>query len=109
MKPSLQPEAGNALSAERYQTLLRVSQAIGSHRDPKELFGVLANELRQVIQFDGIGVVQFDEAGNKIKWHLAEKSRRSGTVNFAEVGPQEAVTWLVYQNQQPVVVCSVHE
>src|SRR5712692_835218 len=109
MKPSLQPEAGNALSAERYQTLLHVSQAIGSQRDPKELFGVLANELRQVIQFDGIGVVQFDEAGNKLKWHLAEKCSESGTVTSTQVGPEDAMTWWVYQNQQPVVVCSVHE
>jgi len=95
--------------ADRYGTLFRVSQAIGSHRDPKELFGVLANELRQVVQFDAIGVVQFDEASNKVKWCLAEKCSESGSVTSSQVGPEDAMTWWVYQNQQPVVVSSVDE
>jgi hypothetical protein len=42
--------------AVRYETLVRVSQAIGAHGDLKELFGVLANELHRVVQFDFIGV-----------------------------------------------------
>ena len=56
----------------RYEALIRVSQAIGVHRDPAELFKVLSDELRNVIKFDSIGVVQYDEAGNEIAWRLAE-------------------------------------
>ena len=29
----------------RFETLVHVYQAIAAHRDPKELFGVLVNEL----------------------------------------------------------------
>ena len=42
--------------AVRYETLVRVSRAIGAHGDLKELFGVLVDELHRVVQFDFIGV-----------------------------------------------------
>ena len=45
----------------RYEALVRVSQAIAAHRDPAELFQVLTDELRKVIKFDAIGIVQYDE------------------------------------------------
>jgi hypothetical protein len=32
----------------RFETLVRVSQAIAAHRDPKELFGVLVDDNRAV-------------------------------------------------------------
>jgi len=44
-----------------YETLVRVSRAIGTHGDLKELFGVLANELQRVVQFDFIGVSLRDD------------------------------------------------
>jgi hypothetical protein len=42
--------------AMRYETLVRVSRAIGAHRDLKELFGILMDELHEVVQFDFVGV-----------------------------------------------------
>ena len=50
------------LLSDRYEALIRVSQAIGAHRDPQDLFRAMATELRRVIQFDGIVVAQYDEA-----------------------------------------------
>lgn len=44
------------LLANRYEALFRVSQTLSTYRDPKELFHVLASELRSVIQFDFIVV-----------------------------------------------------
>ena len=55
------------LLSDRYEALIRVSQAIGAHRDPQDLFRAMATELRRVIQFDGIVVAQYDEAsGDKV-------------------------------------------
>jgi hypothetical protein len=45
--------------AARYEALIRVSQAVSALREPKQLFEVLVNELRRVIEFDGIGVAQY--------------------------------------------------
>ena len=56
----------------RYETLFRVSQAISSQRDPKELFSQLRKELRQVVQFDGLGIAQYDEVTKRVQWHVSE-------------------------------------
>jgi hypothetical protein len=51
----------------RYEALIRVSRAIHTHRDPKELFRVLAGELRQAVEFDFIGLFLYDEGSNTIQ------------------------------------------
>src|SRR5207302_7896887 len=88
----------------RYEALIRVSQAIGVHRDPAELFRVLMDELRSVVKFDSIGVVQYDEAGNEIAWHLAEKCKEMTDRPCNELPQEESIPWWVYQHQQALVI-----
>ena len=88
----------------RYEALIRVSQAIASHRDPEELFEVLRKELSSVVKFDSVGVVQYDEAGNEIAWHLAEKCKEMRDRPCEEIPKEETITWWVYQNQHAVVI-----
>ena len=66
------------LLSDRYEALIRVSQAIGAHRDPQDLFRAMATELRRVIQFDGIVVAQYDEASHEIVWHTCQLCDRKG-------------------------------
>src|SRR5580704_16312144 len=40
----------------RYETLIRVSNVIGTYRDQHELFRMLVRELHQVVRFDYVGV-----------------------------------------------------
>jgi formate hydrogenlyase transcriptional activator len=104
-----QVEARQSL-AERYEVLIGVSQAISAFRDPKQLFRALAAELRRVVQFDGIGVVQYDASGNMVKWHLDERCPKCDEAPAPELAREETPTWWVYQNQQPFVVAAVdHE
>jgi formate hydrogenlyase transcriptional activator len=98
-------DAEQSVSA-RYEALFGVSQAISAYRDPTELFRALADELRKVVQFDGIGVVQYDAAGNKTKWHLGVKCPQSEGSSYPELPREETITWWVYQNQQPFVTGS---
>jgi formate hydrogenlyase transcriptional activator len=93
--------------AARYEMLLRIAQAIGIYREPRELFRAFARELCSVVHYDGIGVLQFDEAGNKIKWHLHQKCGDSDGVSSSQVGPEDEMFVWAYQNQQPVLVSAV--
>jgi formate hydrogenlyase transcriptional activator len=88
----------------RYEALIRVSQAISAHRDPEKLFPALADELREIIHFDSIGIVQYDEAGNEVEWHLAEKCKEMGDERCRELPQDETITWWVYQHQEAVVI-----
>src|SRR3989454_6525588 len=98
-----------ALSAARYEALIRLAQAISAHRDPEELFCLLATELRQVVKFDAIGVAQYDEAANRVRWHLAERCSQPGFVFPPDLPPEETMTCWVYQHQEPLLIPSVDE
>src|SRR5260370_40920165 len=93
-----------ALSAGRYEALIRVAQAICAHRDPKDLFCVLARELRQVIKFDGIGVAQYDEATKKMHWRVAERCHPPAAVLSTEFDPAETIPYWWYKHQQPLLI-----
>jgi formate hydrogenlyase transcriptional activator len=88
--------------AARYQSLIRVAEAIRAHRDPQELFHLLATELSHVVQFDAIA--QFDEAANKIHWHLCRGCEQTGAPSPADAEREGTIPWWVYRHQKPVVI-----
>jgi hypothetical protein len=98
MGPPTQVASKTSLAA-RYEALFRVSQAISAQRDPKDLFCVLARELRHVIRFDGIGVAQYDEAAKQVRWHVAERCSQPFTP--LESPSEETMACWVYKNQKP--------
>jgi formate hydrogenlyase transcriptional activator len=106
---SLSEVSSDYLLSERYNALIRVSQAIGAHRDPKDLFAALATELHQVIQFDGIVVAQYDEAANEIVWHACQTCPQEGTVSPPGAPAEETITKWVYDRQKPLVIPSLSQ
>src|SRR3954463_15920007 len=54
--------------AARYESLIRLAGGVRSHHDGRELFELLARELRRVVPFDAIA--QYDDGPNKVNWHI---------------------------------------
>src|SRR3984957_449504 len=94
------PRAAETL-APQFESLIRLAEAIRCRPDQKDLFQLLADELRQVVPFDAI--CQIDHAGNKINWHFSEvcDSKISG---ISEIPKEESVGWWVDRAQQAVVL-----
>jgi formate hydrogenlyase transcriptional activator len=106
----LSPSVGNdseILSAPmletRCETLVRVSQAIAAHGDPKELFSVLANELHRVVQFDFIGVSLRDKNSDTFQNYFIDMTSRSELVPEEKLAPDETLTRWVYERQEPLL------
>ena len=106
----LSPSVGNdseILSAPmletRCETLVRVSQAIAAHGDPKELFSVLANELHRVVQFDFIGVSLRDKNSDTFQNYFIDMTSRSELVPEEKLAPDETLTQWVYERQEPLL------
>jgi formate hydrogenlyase transcriptional activator len=89
--------------ATRYQSLVGVSNAIGTHRDPKELFSVLVRELHRVVPFDYIGVTIHDEKSNTFHRHSIDAKTEAAIPPDPELTMEESDAWWVYQNQEPLV------
>src|SRR6266851_4060433 len=95
---------GSRLSAAtRFESLVRVSNAIGTHRDPQELFGALVRELHSVVQFDYIGVSIRDEKSNTFHRHSIDAETEAVIPPDPELPMEESDAWWVYQNQEPLI------
>jgi formate hydrogenlyase transcriptional activator len=89
--------------ALRYETLVRMSRAIGAHRDLKELFGILMDELHGVVQFDFIGVSLRDQDSDKFQNYFIDMASRSEFVPEEQLMPEETLTLWVYEQQEPLL------
>ena len=87
----------------RYETLIRVSNAIGTYRDPKDLFRALVGELHRVVQFDHVGVSVYDEKSNTFQRHFLDAVTEAAIPPDPELAMEESDAWWVYQNQEPMV------
>src|SRR5579863_3479063 len=104
--PLQQVESG---LAQRFEALIRVSQAIGAHRDPKQLFAALAIELHRVVEFDGLVIAQYDRVTGRISWHSLEISGRPGVVIPPDFPAEETISKWVFDHQQPLVISSIDQ
>jgi formate hydrogenlyase transcriptional activator len=97
--PALTVAEADQSTAQRYESLIRIANSIRAGKEPRELFAVLAHELSRVIQFDGIA--QFDEASNKINWHLGTECRKPDH-SPSEINRDETLAAWVYREQKTV-------
>jgi PAS domain S-box-containing protein len=108
LRPEAEPELQQSVLA-RHEALFRVSRAINVYRDPKELFKVLAIELRHIVDFDFIRVSLYDEAANKLHNAVLETLEGPGFVIPVDFPAEETITWWVYHHQEPVLILSRDE
>ena len=87
----------------RYETLIRVSQAISTQQDCRELFHALATELRRVVQFDYINVSLNDGATNRMCCHVMEAGDPPQAIPLPPGLEPELSRW-VYENQRPLII-----
>jgi formate hydrogenlyase transcriptional activator len=90
--------------AMQYETLVRVSRAIGAHRDLKELFGILMDELYGVVQFDLIGVSLRDQDSDAFQNYFIDMTSRSELVPEEKLTLEETLTLSVHERQEPVLM-----
>ena len=90
--------------AMQYETLVRVSRAIGAHRDLKELFGILMDELHGVVQFDLAGVSLRDQDSDAFQNYFIDMTSRLELVPEERLTPEETPTSWVYERQEPLLM-----
>src|ERR1700733_1502227 len=95
---------GSRLSAAtRFESLVGVSNAIGTHRNPQDLYSALVRELHRVVRFDYIGVSIRDEKSNTFHRHFVDAEIEAAITPDTELAMEEYDAWWVYQNQEPLV------
>jgi transcriptional regulator with GAF, ATPase, and Fis domain len=90
-------------AATRYEWLVGVSNVIGTHRDPKELFSALARELHRVVTFHYVGVFIHDKTSNTFHDHFVDAETEAVVPRDPDLVMEDTDAWWVYHSQQPRV------
>jgi formate hydrogenlyase transcriptional activator len=101
--PVLETESHQSTAA-RYESLIRIAAAVRSQKEPQELFGLLVQELGEVIQFDAIA--QYDDSSNKVHWHMCSGCRKPASLP-SEIDKEETLAAWVYRHQETVALPSL--
>jgi formate hydrogenlyase transcriptional activator len=105
--PQLSLQKAEQSIASRYEVLMAVSVAIGTHHDIEGLFSALATELLRVVDFDFIGMSQYEESTKKVEWHLSKSGSQieRGVIDGTK---EETMSAWVYQHQKPMIIGSLN-
>src|ERR1700688_3008065 len=89
--------------AARFESLLAVSVAIATHHDIEGLVSALVTELLRVVDFDVIGMSRYEEATNRVDWHLYQSASgiERGTIDGTK---EEIISAWMYQHQKPLII-----
>lgn len=93
---------------ERYQALIRASQAITAHHDPESLFCVLARELRHLVRFDYLRLSLCDGIPSQHGPRVLELPEQVGTTSRGFPADENIARWVV-KHQQPVTISSLNQ
>src|SRR3984893_16601154 len=96
-------DGSRLLAATRYELLVGVSNVIGTHRDPQDLFGALVRELHRVVRVDYIGVSIRGQNLHTFHRYFVDAETEAAIPPDPELAMEESDAWWVYQNQEPLV------
>lgn len=88
--------------AERYEALFRVSQTLMSNRDHKDIVGLLARELHDVLEFSYLTIGIYDENARELDLKVFDES--GAAIQAPKLAPEETMVWWVWQHQHPLVI-----
>jgi formate hydrogenlyase transcriptional activator len=100
----LPPAAEDAV--DRYRALLDVSESIALNRDLPALFEDLAQRLHGVVTFDYLNLVLHVPERNTMRLRVIASTRPADS-SFWETPVDETPSGLVWQTQQPLVICDI--
>src|SRR5947208_2294809 len=85
---------------QRYQAVLRISEALFACQTCEELARILADQLGKVLSFDDLEVIVFKENSKEIEWQVCA----NGRLGAPEAPVEELPAWHVYDSQDTLLI-----
>ncbi|HWY21181.1 MAG TPA: sigma 54-interacting transcriptional regulator [Candidatus Acidoferrum sp.] len=89
---------------QRYEALLRATNAIGTCSDCETAADVLLQALREVIRFDYLQLVTFENDTRTVSWHLLYSNGARQNLHPADVAVEGTPIAWVHDSQQALVI-----
>jgi hypothetical protein len=98
MSPEIAIRASD--TGQRYEALLRISEALSACREPEDLTRILSEQLRDFLDFFQVYIIVFKENSTDVEWAVVG-SERSLISAYADVPVHERPSWQAYATQEP--------
>jgi transcriptional regulator with GAF, ATPase, and Fis domain len=86
------------INKQRYDAVLRISEALSACTRPADLAKILAEELGQLLPFEHLNVVVLKENSHEIEYHGWGKA----ALPVADLPVDKLLTWHVLNSQEPL-------
>jgi formate hydrogenlyase transcriptional activator len=98
MSPQISIRASD--TGQRYEALLRISEALSRCSESEDLTRILSEQLREFLAFFQFYIIVYKENSTDVEWAVvgSEKSLISA---YADVPVQERPSWRAYVTQEP--------
>jgi formate hydrogenlyase transcriptional activator len=94
---------------QRYEALMRATSAIGTCTDCDAAAGVLVQSLREVITFDYLQLISFENDTGTVTWHLLYSNGARQNLPLADVVVDDTPVEWVHESQRALVTADWHE
>jgi formate hydrogenlyase transcriptional activator len=94
---------------QRYEALMRATNAIGTCTDCDAAAGVLVQSLREVIAFDYLQLISFENDTGTVTWHLLYSNGARQNLPLADVVVDDTPVEWVHESQRALVTADWNE
>jgi formate hydrogenlyase transcriptional activator len=94
---------------QRYEALMRATNAIGTCTDCDAAAGVLVQSLREVITFDYLQLISFENDTGTVTWHLLYSNGARQNLPLADVVVDDTPVEWVHESQRALVTADWNE
>src|ERR1700751_5137905 len=90
----------------RYEAVLRISEALSACRETEDLTRILAEQLRDFLDFFQFYIVCYKENSTEVEWAVvgSEKNLISA---YADVPVEDRPSWRAYATQEPFLLAGL--
>ena len=91
---------------QRYEAVLRLSEALSVCTEPEDLTKILSEELHEFVDFLQFYIIVYKEKSSDVEWAVVgrEKSLVSA---YADVPVQQRPSWQAYTRQEPIHIADL--
>lgn len=91
---------------QRYEAVLRLSEALSLCREPEDLTRVLSEQLREFLKFSHFYIIVYKENSAEVEWAVLGQERNLIAV-YSHIPVQERPSWRAYATQEPFYIADL--
>ena len=91
---------------QRYEAVVRLSEALSLCREPEDLTKVLSEQLREFLKFSHFYIIVYKENSAEVEWAVLGQERSLVAV-YSHIPVQERPSWRAYVTQEPYYIADL--